>query len=165
VIPAAMMAATIARFIRSASLSAVGVTRCSADLAHSKRPALTTAERGKIPHPPLGRRVGERSALSGGWRRPSTGLLYEQMFEDFPGVSARAADQGLGSHREGDALAGNAVGGMMRAVAGGCTPEHLAAVTGFDVEVVKRLLHKPRQDFNGRHPTDRHAPGQERFYR
>ena len=41
---------------------------------------------------------------------------------------------------------------MMRALAGGCTPEHLAAVTGFDVEVVKRLLHKPRQEFNGRHP-------------
>jgi hypothetical protein len=59
----------------------------------------------------------------------------------------------------------NAVGAMMRAPAGGCTPEHLAAVTGFDVEVVKRLLHKPRREFNGRHPTDRRAPGQERFYR
>jgi hypothetical protein len=31
VIPAAMMAATIARFMRSAFLSAVGVTRCGAD--------------------------------------------------------------------------------------------------------------------------------------
>jgi hypothetical protein len=30
---------------------------------------------------------------------------------------------------------------------------------------VKRLLHKPRREFNGRHPTDRHAPGQEQFYR
>jgi hypothetical protein len=58
----------------------------------------------------------------------------------------------------------NAVGAMMRALAGGCT-EHLAAVTGFDVEVVKRLLHKPRQEFNGRHPTDPHAPGQERLHR
>jgi hypothetical protein len=64
-----------------------------------------------------------------------------------------------------DAPAGNALGAMMRALAGGCTPEHLAAVTGFDVETVKRLLHKPRQDFNGRHLTDPHAPGQEQFYR
>jgi hypothetical protein len=53
---------------------------------------------------------------------------------------------------------------MGRALATGCTPEHLAAVTGFDVEVVKRLLRRPRHEFNGRHPTDRHAPGQERFY-
>jgi hypothetical protein len=67
----------------------------------------------------------------------------------------------VGGHREGDALARNALGAMMRAVASGCTLEHLAAVTGFDVEVVKRLLHKPRREFNGRHPTDRHAPGQE----
>jgi hypothetical protein len=59
----------------------------------------------------------------------------------------------------------NAIGAMMRALAGGCTPEHLAAVTGFEVETVKRLLHKPRRDFNGRHPTDRHAPGQEQYYR
>jgi hypothetical protein len=59
----------------------------------------------------------------------------------------------------------DALGAMMRAVASGCTLEHLAAVTGFDVEVVKRLLHKPRREFNGRHPTDRHAPGQEQFYR
>jgi hypothetical protein len=58
-----------------------------------------------------------------------------------------------------------ALGAMMRALAGGCTPEHLAAVTGFDLETVKRLLHKPRQEFNGRHPTDPHAPGQEQFYR
>jgi hypothetical protein len=43
---------------------------------------------------------------------------------------------------------------MGRVLAAGCTPEHLAAVTGFDVEVV-----------NCRHPTDPHAPGQERFRR
>jgi hypothetical protein len=54
---------------------------------------------------------------------------------------------------------------MGRALATGCTPGHLAAVTGFDVVVVKRLLHKPRQEFNGRHPTDRHVPGQEQSYR
>ncbi|MGH9288134.1 MAG: hypothetical protein ACRD0V_07585 [Acidimicrobiales bacterium] len=54
---------------------------------------------------------------------------------------------------------------MGRALAGGCTYEHLAAVTGFDVEAIKRLLRRPRREFNGRHPTDRHAPGQERFYR
>jgi len=58
-----------------------------------------------------------------------------------------------------------AVNEMSRALAAGCTPEHLAAATGFDVETVKRLLHRPRQEFNGRHPTDPHAPGQERFYR
>ena len=59
----------------------------------------------------------------------------------------------------------NALGAMMRALAGGCTLEHLAAVTGFDVEVVKRLLHGPSQGFRVRHPTDPHAPGEERFYR
>jgi hypothetical protein len=52
-----------------------------------------------------------------------------------------------------------------RALAAGCTPEHVAAATGFDVETVKRLLRRPRQQFNGRHPTDPHAPGQERFHR
>jgi hypothetical protein len=54
---------------------------------------------------------------------------------------------------------------MGRALAAGCPPEHLAAVTGYDVETVKRLLRRPRQEFNGRHPTDRYAPGQEQFYR
>jgi hypothetical protein len=54
---------------------------------------------------------------------------------------------------------------MGRAPAAGCTPEHLAAVTGFDVEVVKRLLGRPRQEVNGRHPTNPRAPGQEQFYR
>jgi hypothetical protein len=54
---------------------------------------------------------------------------------------------------------------MGRALAMGCTPEHLAAVTRFDVETVKRLLRRPRQEFRGRHPTNGHAPGQERFYR
>jgi len=53
---------------------------------------------------------------------------------------------------------------MGRALAAGCTPEHLAAVTGFDVDV-KRLLRRPRQEFTGRHPTDCHAPGQDRFHR
>jgi hypothetical protein len=59
----------------------------------------------------------------------------------------------------------DAVGAMMRALAGRGTPEHPAAVTGFDVEVVKRLLRQPRHEFNGQHPTDQHAPGQERFCR
>jgi hypothetical protein len=54
---------------------------------------------------------------------------------------------------------------MGRALAAGCTPEHLAAVSGYDVETVKRLLRRPRQEFSGRHPTNCHAPGQERFHR
>jgi len=91
--------------------------------------------------------------------------VYEQMFEDL----SRRRLEDLTKVWEATAKAmhwrENALGAMMRALAGGCTPEHLAAVTGFDVEVVKRLLHKPSQEFNGRHPTDRHAPGQEQFYR
>jgi hypothetical protein len=54
---------------------------------------------------------------------------------------------------------------ISRALATGCSLEHLAAVTGFDYETIERLRREPRNDFNGRHPTDRHAPGQERFYR
>ncbi len=54
---------------------------------------------------------------------------------------------------------------MSRALAAGCTYQHLAAVTGLDVVTIERLLSGPRQEFNGRHPTDRHAPGQEQFYR
>jgi hypothetical protein len=54
---------------------------------------------------------------------------------------------------------------MTQALAGGCTLEHLAAVTGFDVDVVERLLRRPRGNFKGRHPTDRHAPGQDQVYR
>ena len=52
-----------------------------------------------------------------------------------------------------------------RALTTGCTLEHLAAVTGFDYETIERLRRDPRQDFTGRHPTERHAPGQERFQR
>ena len=55
--------------------------------------------------------------------------------------------------------------GMSKALATGCTLEHLAAVTGFDHRTIERLRHEARNDFNGRHPTDRHAPGQEQFYR
>ena len=54
---------------------------------------------------------------------------------------------------------------MSRALASGCTLEHLAAVTGFDHQTIERLRREPGSDFNGRHPTDPHAPGQERFYR
>ena len=54
---------------------------------------------------------------------------------------------------------------MGQALATGCTLEHLAAVTGFDHQTIERLPREPRNDFNGRHPTDRHAPGQEKFYR
>jgi hypothetical protein len=44
-----------------------------------------------------------------------------------------------------------------RALATGCTFEHLAAVTGFDHRTIERLRHEPRHDFNGRHPTDPYA--------
>jgi hypothetical protein len=54
---------------------------------------------------------------------------------------------------------------ISRALATGCTLEHLTAVTGFDYETIERLRREPRREFNGRHPTDRHAPGQEQFYR
>jgi hypothetical protein len=54
---------------------------------------------------------------------------------------------------------------MSRALATGCTLEHLAAVTGFDHETIERLRREPRREFNGRHPTDPHAPGQEQFNR
>ena len=54
---------------------------------------------------------------------------------------------------------------MSKALATGCTLEHLAAVTGFDHQTIERLRHEPLNDFNGRHPTDPHAPGQERFHR
>jgi hypothetical protein len=54
---------------------------------------------------------------------------------------------------------------ISRALAAGGTLEHLAAVTGFDADTIERLRREPQRDFNGRHPTDPHAPGQERFYR
>lgn len=54
---------------------------------------------------------------------------------------------------------------ISRALATGCTIDHLAAVTGFDYATIERLRHGPRREFNGRHPIDPHAPGQERFYR
>jgi hypothetical protein len=54
---------------------------------------------------------------------------------------------------------------ISRALATGCTHEHLAAVTGFDHNTIERLRREPRQDFNGRHPTDRYAPGQDQFDR
>jgi hypothetical protein len=53
---------------------------------------------------------------------------------------------------------------ISRALATGCTLEHLAAVTGFDYEAIERLRRTPRQDFNGRN-HDAQAPGQEQFYR
>ena len=51
---------------------------------------------------------------------------------------------------------------MSKALATGCTLVYLAAVTGFDHQTIERLRRAPRQVFDGRHPTDRHAPGQER---
>jgi hypothetical protein len=54
---------------------------------------------------------------------------------------------------------------ISRALATGGTLDHVAAATRFDQTTIERLRYEPRQDFNGRHPTDRHAPGQEQFYR
>ena len=92
-------------------------------------------------------------------------VSYEQMFED---LSERQRQQlatvwhaALASVHWRENLRNE----MSKAVAGGCTLEHLAAVTGFDHQTIERLRHEPRNDFNGRHPTDRHTPGQERFYR
>lgn len=54
---------------------------------------------------------------------------------------------------------------MSRALATGCTLSHLTAVTGLDYGTIDALLREPRHEFNGRHPTDSAAPGQERFHR
>jgi len=92
-------------------------------------------------------------------------VICEQMFEDLRPRQLEDLTKVWEATSKAMHWRENAVGATLRALAGGCTPEHLAAVTGFDVEVVKRLLHKPRQELNGRHPTDRYAPGQEQFYR
>jgi hypothetical protein len=47
---------------------------------------------------------------------------------------------------------------MSRALATGCTLEHVAAVTGFDHDAIERLRREPRKDFDGRHPTDPARP-------
>ena len=44
-------------------------------------------------------------------------------------------------------------------------PNPLAGVTGFDVEVVKRWVPRPRRQVNCRQATNRHAPGQDQVYR
>ena len=54
---------------------------------------------------------------------------------------------------------------ISRALATGCTLEHLAAVTGLDYETLERLRQERPRDLSGRHPTDPHAPGQDQFYR
>jgi hypothetical protein len=54
---------------------------------------------------------------------------------------------------------------MNRALATGCTLAHLTAVTGFDHGTIEGLLREPSHEFNGRHPTDPAAPGQDRFHR
>jgi hypothetical protein len=47
---------------------------------------------------------------------------------------------------------------VARALAGGCTPEQLAAVTGLSAEAVRQLLQRRPSEFSGVHPTDPHAP-------
>jgi hypothetical protein len=87
------------------------------------------------------------------------------MFEDLPGYQLRQLETvwktALNAVNWRESLRYE----ISRALAAGCTLEHLAAVTGFDQETMERLRREPQRDFNGRHPTDPHAPGQERFHR
>jgi len=104
-------------------------------------------------------------ALNGGWRRPPTDLLYERMFEDLSERQLQQLEKVWTTAAKSVHWRKNLRYEMSKALATGCTLEHLAAVTGFDYEAIERLRREPRQDFNGRHPTDPHAPGQDRFYR
>jgi hypothetical protein len=92
-------------------------------------------------------------------------VLFEQMFEDLPRYQLRQLETiwktALNAVNWRESLRYE----ISRALAAGCTLEHLAAVTGFDAETIERLRREPQRDFNGRHPTDLHAPGQERFHR
>jgi hypothetical protein len=47
---------------------------------------------------------------------------------------------------------------MGQAHLGGCTYEHLATVTGFDVDAVKRILAAPLPRFEGVRPADDKFP-------
>ena len=85
-------------------------------------------------------------------------LCYERTFEDLPEHLLKDLTNVWEATLKAMHWRERALTEMGRALATGCTPEHLAAVTGFDVEVVKRLLRRPRQEFNGRHPTDPTAP-------
>jgi hypothetical protein len=111
---------------------------------------------------PLASPSGDRFALE---RPAPTTVRYEQMFEGLPEYQLKQLTKVWDCTAKAMHWRECALNEMGRALAVGCTPEHLAAVTGFDVEVVKRLLHRPRREFNGRHPTDPHAPGQEHFDR
>jgi hypothetical protein len=81
------------------------------------------------------------------------------MFEDLPEYQLEQLTKVWEATSKAMYWRGRSLYEMGRALAMGCTPEHLAAVTGFDVETFKRLLRRPRQEFKGRHPTNRHAPG------
>jgi hypothetical protein len=52
---------------------------------------------------------------------------------------------------------------VARALAGGCTAEQLAAVTGLSADDVQRLLQRRPPEFAGVHPTDPHAPTAQRY--
>ena len=91
-------------------------------------------------------------------------MLYERVFEDLPEYQLEQLTKVWDCTHKAMHWRERALNEMGRALATGCTPEDLAAVTGFDIEVVRRLLRR-RQEFNGRHPTDRHAPGQDQLYR
>jgi hypothetical protein len=92
-------------------------------------------------------------------------IPYEQMFEELPRYQLRQLETlwktALNAVHWRDSLRYE----ISRALAAGCTLEHLAAVTGFDQDTIEWLRREPQRDFNGRHPTDPHAPGQERFLR
>jgi hypothetical protein len=109
--------------------------------------------------------VGTQPSVSAGGGFAPRLVAYERMFEDLSEHQLKQLTKVWEATHKAMHWRENTLNEMGRALAAGCTPEHLAAVTGFNVEVVKRLLHRPRQEFNGRHPTDRHAPGQDQFYR
>jgi hypothetical protein len=51
---------------------------------------------------------------------------------------------------------------VARALAGGCTDDQLATVTGLSAEAVRQLLQHRSLEFTGVHPTDPHAPTAQR---
>jgi hypothetical protein len=91
-------------------------------------------------------------------------LLYEQMFEDLAERQLQQLEKVWTTAAKSVHWRENLRYEMSKALATGCTLDHLAAATGFD-QTIEQLRHEPRIDFNGRHPTDRNAPGQEQFYR
>jgi hypothetical protein len=89
---------------------------------------------------------------------PPLAIHYEHMFDGLPKYQLDQLTKVWDATAKAMHWCEYARHEMGRALAAGCTPEHLAAVTGFDAETVKRLLHRPRHEFAGRHPTDPTRP-------